>query len=100
MGGFLEKIKSVFAMPAEDSSSGFITFTVKCKRCGEEIQVKVRKDSELSRVFEDEGPAGAEYFLRKEILGEKCNNLIYVDIYFGPTLSIISKEIKGGEFAG
>ena len=99
MGGFLEKIKSFFATPAEDSSSRFITFTVKCKRCGEEIQVKVRKDSDLSRVFEDEGPQGAEYFLRKEILGEKCNNLIYIDVYFGPGLNIISREIKGGEFA-
>ena len=99
MGSFLEKIKSFFAMPAENSGTQFITFTVKCKRCGEEIQVKARKDSELSRVFEDEGPQGAEYFLRKEILGEKCNNLIYVDIYFGSGLNVISREIEGGEFA-
>lgn len=98
MGGFLEKIKRSFTVPAEDSGSGFITFTVKCNRCGEEISVKVRKGSDISRVFEDEGPAGTEYFLRKEILGKKCNNLVYIEVYFGPGFSVISKEIRGGEF--
>jgi len=100
VGSFLENLKKIFTLPAEDSVAGFVTFMVKCEKCGEEITVKVRRDSDLSRLFEGEGPAGAEYFLRKEILGEKCNNLISIEVYFGPTLNIISREINGGKFVG
>jgi len=98
VGGFLENLKRFFTLPADDSGSRFLTFTVRCNRCKEEISVKVRKDSDMSRVFGNEGPAGAEFFLRKEILGNKCNNLVYIEVYFGPGLNIISKEIRGGEF--
>lgn len=98
MGGFLENLKKFFTIPAAGSEPGFITFTVRCKRCGEEITAKVRRESDISRLFEGEGPAGAEFFLRKEILGKKCNNLIHIEVYFGPGYNIISKEISGGEF--
>lgn len=98
MGGFLENLKKFFTIPPAGSEPGFITFTVRCKRCGEEITAKVRRESDISRLFEGEGPAGAEFFLRKEILGKKCNNLIHIEVYFGPGYNIISKEISGGEF--
>ncbi|MEA2016117.1 MAG: hypothetical protein U9O59_05375 [Actinomycetota bacterium] len=98
MDGFWGKVKKFFSVSAGDSVSSFITFRVRCSRCGEEITVRARKYSDISRVYEEEGPAGAEYFLRKEILGEKCNNLIHISIYFGPGFNIISRDISGGEF--
>lgn len=99
MGGFLENLKKVFTMPSESTAPNFITFIVKCNKCGEEITVRVRKDSDISRVNEGEEQEGAEYFLRKEILGAKCNNLIYIKIFFRPGFDVISKEITGGKFA-
>jgi len=98
VGSFWDKLKNFIKMPAGDYASGFVIFKVRCGKCGEEITVRARKYSDISRVYEGEGPAGAEYFLRKEILGEKCNNLIYVSIYFGPDFNIISRDISGGEF--
>jgi len=98
MGGFLKNIKNIFTVPTGDTASKFITFTVRCNKCGEEITVRARKDSDISAVSESESQPGVEYFLRKEILGEKCNNLIYIKVYFGPGFSIISKEISSGEF--
>ncbi len=98
MGGFWGKVKKFFTVPVGDSTSGFITFKVRCNKCGEEITIRARKYSDTSRIYEGEGPAGAEYFLRKEILGERCNNLIYTSIYFGSGFNIISKDISGGEF--
>jgi hypothetical protein len=98
MGGFLDGLKSFFTMP-DGSGSKFIPFNIICNRCGEEITVRASKTSDISRVYEGEGPSGAEYFLRKEILGNNCNNLIYITIYFGPGYNIISKEITGGKFA-
>lgn len=98
MGGFLENLKNIFTAPTGDTASTFITFMVRCNKCGEEITVRARKDSDISGVSEGESPAGAEYFLRKEILGEKCNNLIHIEVCFGPGFNIISKEISGGKF--
>ena len=98
MGGFLENLKKIFTVPAGDTASKFITFTVRCNKCGEKITVRARKDSDISRVSEGESLAGAEYFLRKEILGKKCNNIIYIEVYFGPGFNIISKEISSGKF--
>lgn len=95
--GFLDKLKKFFTVP-EGMGTNFITFTVKCNKCGEEIEVKARKTSDISRIYSDEGPSGAAYFLRKEILGNNCNNLIYVTMYFGQDFSIISKDISGGSF--
>ena len=99
MGGFLENLKKMFVMPA-DSGSKFITFNIICGRCKEEITVKASKTSDISRLYEgDEAPGGAEYLLRKEILGNKCNNLVYITIYFDSGYNVISKEISGGKFA-
>jgi hypothetical protein len=98
MSGFLENLKKMFIMPA-DSGSKFISFYIICNRCKEEIVVKASKTSDISRIYEgDEAPGGAEYLLRKEILGNKCNNLIYITVYFGPGYDVISKEISGGKF--
>ena len=98
MGGFLDGLKNLFTMP-DNSASKFITFNIICNKCGEEIKVRASKTSDISRVYEgEEAPSGAEYFLRKEILGNKCNNLIYITVYFGPGYRVISREITGGKF--
>lgn len=98
MGGFLENLKKAFSAQAGETGSDFITFKVKCDRCNEEITARVRKNSDISGVDAGEGPHGAVYFLRKEILGEKCNNLMNMKVYFGYDYVILSKEISGGKF--
>ncbi|HAJ94969.1 MAG TPA: hypothetical protein DCP02_01930 [Actinobacteria bacterium] len=97
MGGFLDSLKNFFTMTA-DSDSKFIIFKIICDRCGEEISVKASKTSDISQVYDEEGPSGATHFLRKEILGNNCNNLIYITVYFGQNYIIISKEVTGGKF--
>ena len=98
MGSFLKNLKKIFTEPAGGSKSNFITFKVKCSRCGEEIEVKARSTSDISRIYEGEGPSGAAFFLRKEVLGEKCNNLIYITVYLGSNFNVVSRDITGGNF--
>lgn len=97
MGGFLSNLKKIFLEPP-GSGSKFITFYIKCDRCGEEIEAKASKSSDISRLYEGDGIDGADYILRKGIVGGKCNNIIHITIYFGSGYSISSKEIKGGKF--
>ena len=97
MASFLQNLKNFFIAPAYSGTSNFITFNVRCNRCGEEITVNVRRSSDISRLYEEEGPAGSALLLRKEILGKKCNNLIYLTAYFGESYNLISSEISGGK---
>jgi hypothetical protein len=97
--GFLDSLKNFFASPAPSGSGNFITFKIMCDRCGEEINVKLRRTSDISRIYEDEeNPCNASFFVRKEILGNKCNNLIFLTAYFGENFNLISSEITGGKF--
>ena len=97
MGGFLDNLKNFFTMPA-GSGSKFIEFKIICDKCGEEINVKASKTSDISLIYDEESPSGTERFLRKEILGNNCNNLIHITVYFGQNYNILSKEITGGKF--
>ena len=97
MSGFFDSLKKAFAMPA-DEGQDLLLFIILCGRCREKIIVRASKTIDISSVYEGEGPGGAEYYLRKEIHGNKCNNLMYIDIHFGPGYNIISKEITGGKF--
>lgn len=98
MAGFLDSLRKIFTASSQSGDSNFVTFKVKCGRCGEEIEVKVRKSTDISRIYEEEGPSEATYFLRKEVLGKKCNNLIYATMYLGPNFNMVSRDITGGEF--
>ncbi|GEM_PF-502469 len=99
MGSFSENLKKFFMPPATSAGGyGFVKFNIKCNRCGEEIPVKVRTSSELSRIYEeDNGPSNASFLVRKEILGNKCSNLIYLTAYFDENFRIISSDITGGK---
>jgi hypothetical protein len=97
MASFLQNLKNFFTASAYSSTSNFITLNVQCNRCGEEITVNVQRSSDISRLYEEEGPAGSAFLLRKEILGNKCNNLIYLTAYFGENYNLISSEISGGK---
>jgi len=98
MASFLKGFKNFFSSPSYPSDN-FIKINVKCKKCNEEVSVSLRRTSDFSRLYEnDEAPAGASFMVRKEILGKKCSNLIYVKMYFDENFRIISREIEGGEF--
>jgi hypothetical protein len=97
--GFLDSLKNFFAAPATPQGGNFITFKIRCNRCNEEIDIKLRKTSDVSRVYEGEdNPANASFFVRKEILGNKCNNLIYLTAYFTESFALISRDVTGGKF--
>jgi hypothetical protein len=99
MSGFLESLKNFFTNPVQSQGQqGFFKHVIKCNRCGEEITVKIRAANDMSRVYgEDSGPSGAAFYVRKEILGSKCNNLIYLTAYFSENFNLISSDVTGGK---
>ncbi len=99
MGGFLNNLKNFFTAPVQSAGQqGTVRFVLRCNRCSEEITVKIRTASDMSRVYEEDGgPAAAAFYVRKEILGSKCNNLIYLTAYFNENLRLISSDVTGGK---
>lgn len=96
--GFLKNLKNFFMVPSSSGTGNFIIYRIRCDRCGEEIEIKLRRSSDISRVYEgEENPPGAAFFVRKEILGSRCNNLIYLSLYFGENFNLISRDITGGK---
>jgi hypothetical protein len=102
MSGFLENLKNVFAGTVQSpGQQGAVRFVVQCNRCNEEITVKIRTSSDISRVYEEDGgPPGSVYYVRKEILGSKCNNLIYLTAYFNESFNLVSSDVTGGKIIG
>ncbi|MEE9192224.1 MAG: hypothetical protein V3U04_06390 [Candidatus Aerophobetes bacterium] len=96
---------SLFAKKEKKSVSaragrGFISFEVKCGKCGEEIKIMVRRTMDLQNLYLESGEKGAAYRLKKEILGKNCPNLINITVDFDRSYAILSRDISGGEFAG
>jgi len=86
--------------PLVCSARNFI-LTVKCDRCGEIIRLRTDRDHELQSVYAvdaEEGDEPVEYLLRKEIVGEDCQNLIRFTLRFDCDHGLLSSEIEGGEF--
>jgi len=102
MGRFLDNFKNFFTAPVQSQGQqGVVKFAVKCNRCSEEITVKIRTASDMSRVYEEDGgPPGSVFYVRKEILGSKCNNLIYLTAYFNESFNLISSDVTGGKIIG
>ncbi|MGI5816811.1 MAG: hypothetical protein ACOX9R_01805 [Armatimonadota bacterium] len=82
-------------------SARSFTVTVRCARCGEVIPVRVDRDHELQAIYAEdahEGDRPLQYVLRKELVGEGCQNLIRFTIRFNCDHGLIESQIEGGEF--
>jgi hypothetical protein len=65
---------------------------VRCSRCGAKVRVRVNLFNDLS-ITENGG-----YILRKEILDNKCFQLMRAELRFDSKRRLISRDIDGGEF--
>ncbi|HOP94993.1 MAG: hypothetical protein WBH76_06975 [Dictyoglomaceae bacterium] len=88
-------IKRLFSSQNSPTSDSFIV-AVKCKRCGEVIEVRIKPKEEANPEFGDMDQI-IKYEMHKEILGKNCPNLITLYLEFSPSWSIISKNIENGE---
>lgn len=69
---------------------------VRCSECGEEFNLFVNKQFELSQNFYEDGKM--DYVLKKEIYGMGCRNHMYVTMQFDGQKNLVSRKIENGEF--
>jgi hypothetical protein len=88
-------LKKLFGSSSQPQRNDF-TFTVKCKRCGEEIQGRIDLVNDLSVEYEDDNEF---YYSRKMLIGEnRCFQRIEVHFKFSADKTLLDKDIFGGEF--
>jgi len=89
-------LKKLFSSSSPQPQRNDFTFTIKCKRCGEEIQGRIDLVNDLSVEYEDDNEI---YYSRKVLMGEnRCFQRIEVHFKFLANKTLIDKDIFGGEF--
>ena len=84
--GFLGKL---LGKPIEDSA---LWLYVRCNQCGAKARVRISLANDLS--LDDDG----NYILRKEIMDNRCFQLMHAELHFDGRRRVVSRELTGGEF--
>lgn len=105
MPRMLERLRDlVLGGKCEDSNgtAPALVIKVRCNHCGEEITTRVEKAHALQEQYDTQGstegeePQLAGYLLQKELLGEKCQELVRLTMRFDPCRRLVKHEISGG----
>ena len=104
MPKMLERLRDLVLGGKCDDSNGTapaLVIKVRCDRCGEEIRTRVEKAHALQEVYDsahtgDEEPPVSGYLLQKELLGEKCQELVRLTMRFDTCRRLVKHEITGG----
>jgi hypothetical protein len=87
-------LKNLFFSEPAKPEKKYLSFRVKCNRCGEILESRVDLDNDLSL-----NDAGDGYFARKGLIGSNlCFQQIEVELTFDSSRQLIEKNVSGGEF--
>lgn len=87
-------LRKIFERGAPDAEG--IHLYVRCASCGEAISVRANPATDLSPVWDESTDATTGYELHKEMLGTRCNRLIYGHWRFDAARRVLGSEIEGG----
>jgi hypothetical protein len=98
--GFLDKLRThllgrprvgASSSPGGDPDALWLHF--RCNKCGSTVRVRAHRRNDVNQV--DEGPG--DYMLRKEVMDNKCFQLIRADVYLDASRRIVTAHVEGGE---
>ncbi|MGM0420518.1 MAG: hypothetical protein ACQEQG_05940 [Bacillota bacterium] len=87
-------IKSIFKSDP-NSKDDLIKFKIKDDKCGEITEIKVMKNYDISRVYDD--TVEADYRLKKVVICQHCYNKINLEVLFNRNYQVISTHCENGE---
>ncbi len=94
--GFLDAIKRLFSggsgsAPASAGDPYGIWFHFRCKKCGAVVRVRADRRNDLNR---EDGPGAL--VLRKDVMDNKCFQLIRAEIWLDDNYNVVTSEVEGG----
>ena len=94
--GFFKKLTSVFSSSPQKPADLSYWYTVRCKRCGEEIKARIDLRNDLTIDYD---AGDGSYYCRKVIIGGGyCFQQIEVQMRFNTKRLLIDRQIEGGQF--
>lgn len=99
--GFLDKLRallfgqpsSVAKTPAATSDPDALWLHFRCGKCGATVRVRAHRRNDANRI--DEGPG--DYLLCKEVMDNKCFQLMRAEVYLDASLRLVTAHVEGGE---
>jgi hypothetical protein len=88
----------LFGRRSDQSTDTALWIYVRCRRCGEAIRVRADRRYDLASEMLDPGETGPAYTMHKDIVGERCFQLIAVTLGFDRRQQIVDRQITGGDF--
>ncbi|MHB0856936.1 MAG: hypothetical protein ACYC5M_05125 [Anaerolineae bacterium] len=94
--GLIEKLRGLFAGGASTGSDDphGMWFYFRCKRCGSIVRVRADRRNDFNR---DEGPGAL--VLRKEVMDNKCFQLMRAELWLDENYQVVDSNIVGGELS-
>ncbi|MBO9316442.1 MAG: hypothetical protein J7456_11745 [Chloroflexus sp.] len=71
-------------------------FHVRCNRCGAVVQTRINLYNDLSVEYDDREEI-AGYWIRKEMMDDRCFRLMTAELRFDRQRRLISQEVVGGQ---
>jgi hypothetical protein len=85
--------------PEGDQSAFY--YYIRCNKCGEVIRVRIDRRWDLEQEFDEKGgDAVTGYAARKEVMGNRCFQMLRLTVQFDRGYREVEKELHGGAFVG
>jgi hypothetical protein len=91
-------LKRLFTRRPREAGNTALWVYVRCRRCGEAIQIRADRRYDLASEWRHPGESGPAYTLHKDIVGDRCFQRIRIDMGFDSRFRIVEQQIEGGEF--
>lgn len=89
--GFLRGIFGGKSAGVDTADRDGIHFYVRCDRCGERIHIRANRTSDVADEYDGEAVAK---ILHKEVLGSRCQNLMYVHLTLDAGYRIVESSTE------
>ena len=97
--GFWQTFKSFFTAPGSVSSAGQdahgVFYHFRCDRCGSVVRVRADRRNDFNRF--DAGVGPTTLLLRKDVMDDKCYQLMRAEIWVDGSYAPVSTTVSGGK---
>ena len=92
--GILKRLAKAFSPQGQGGDQYGIHFYVQCDRCGAVVDARADKRNDLSRQYGGD----SAFVWKKEILDDRCFQIMRAEVSFDERYNVLSQEISGGHF--